>query len=209
MYIGRTRDLLSFSKILAVMDFKIQIATGEHFKYTQEICEVIEASAKVRGTGIAKRKPIYIQQKMQNQNAVIALFKNQFAGFCYIETWSHEKYVANSGLIVAPQFRGLGLAKKIKKLAFEHARNKFPNAKVFGITTSYPVMKINTELGYHPVAFSELTQDDAFWESCKSCPNYDVLSRNNRKICLCTGMLAPSKNEMKHDLTYLISNNNT
>lgn len=187
------------------MDFKIQVATDAHLKYAEEICKTIEHSAKQRGTGIAKRDTQYIEQKIHNGNAVIALLENIFVGFCYIETWEHGRYVANSGLIVAPNFRGYGLSKKIKSLVFNHARNKFPNAKVFGITTSLPVMKINSSLGYQPVTFSELPQDDAFWKSCGSCPNFDILTRNNRKMCLCTGMLAPSKNQMEHDLTYLIS----
>lgn len=184
------------------MEISVFIAGSEHYKYAREICDVIEASAKVRGTGIAKRKPSYILQKIENANAVIALAGDQFAGFCYIETWSNKQYVANSGLIVAPQFRKMGLAKKIKSKAFEHARNKFPDAKVFGITTSLAVMKINSELGYLPVTFSELTQDEAFWKGCQSCPNFDVLTRNDRKLCLCTGMLAPSKTEvLKKELT--------
>ncbi len=190
------------------MEFTIQVATKTHIKYAEEISQTIEQSAKVRGTGIAKRDIKYIEEKILKGNAVIALLENTFSGFCYIETWQHGKYVANSGLIVAPQFRGYGLAKKIKNMVFNHARNKFPNAKVFGITTSLAVMKINSSLGYHPVTFSELTQDDSFWKGCQSCPNFDILLRNNRKICLCTGMLAPSKKEMEHDLTYLISEKN-
>ena len=187
------------------MDFKIQVATDAHIKYAEEICKTIEDSAKLRGTGIAKRDVKYIKEKILKGNAVIALLENTFSGFCYIETWQNGKYVANSGLIVAPDFRGHGLAKKIKSLVFNHARNKFPDAKVFGITTSLAVMKINSSLGYHPVTFSELTQDDAFWKGCKSCPNFDILNRSDRKVCLCTGMLAPSKNQIEHDLTYLIS----
>ena len=50
-------------------------------------------------------------------------------------------------------------------------------------------MKINSDLGYRPVPFSELTDDDVFWQGCQSCPNYDVLTRNNHKMCLCYGML--------------------
>ncbi|MFT6320863.1 MAG: hypothetical protein ACJAT4_001792 [Granulosicoccus sp.] len=186
------------------MEFKIQVATDAHLKYAEEISKTIEQSAKTRGTGIAKRDIKYIEQKIQKGNAVIALLGNTFSGFCYIETWQHGKYVANSGLIVSPEFRGQGLAKKIKTTVFNHARNKFPQAKVFGITTSLAVMKINSSLGYNPVTFSELTQDDAFWKGCQSCPNFDILTRNDRRVCLCTGMLAPSQNEMKHDLTNLI-----
>jgi N-acetylglutamate synthase-like GNAT family acetyltransferase len=205
MSFGRLGILLSILKILKKMEFKIQVATDAHLKYAEEISKTIEQSAKMRGTGIAKRDVKYIEQKITKGNAVIALLKNTFSGFCYIETWQHGKYVANSGLIVAPEFRGQGLAKKIKATVFNHARDKFPDAKVFGITTSLAVMKINSSLGYHPVTFSELTQDEAFWKGCQSCPNFDILMRNNQKVCLCTGMLAPSKTEMEHDLTYLIS----
>lgn len=185
------------------MEFDIQVATGIHKKYAEEICQVIAESAKARGTGIAKRQPEYILEKIHQGKAVIALYNNQFAGFCYIETWSHGRYVANSGLIVAPEFRKMGLAKAIKRRVFQLSREKFPEARIFGITTSLAVMKINSELGYQPVTFSELTQDEAFWQGCKSCPNYDILTRSNRQMCLCTAMLAPSKVEvqMKFDLS--------
>jgi len=131
---------------------------------------------------------------MQNGNAVIAFEENTFAGFCYIEVWGHGKYVAHSGLIVAPAFRGQGLAKRIKKHVFDLSLEnlslkKFPGAKIFGITTGQAVMKINYELGYKPVHFSELTDDPEFWKGCQTCKNFDVLTRTERKLCLCTGML--------------------
>lgn len=183
------------------MKITIQTANPSHISYASKICEVIEEAAKMRGTGIAKREVSYIEEKIKAGKAVIALKGSDFAGFCYIETWEHGKYVANSGLIVAPPYRKCGLAKKVKKYAFNLAREKYADAKVFGITTGLAVMKINTELGYTPVTFSELTQDEAFWEGCKSCKNYDILERNNRQMCLCTAMLAPSKNEeMKYAL---------
>lgn len=171
------------------MSVQIHYATQKHESYAQAICELIESAAKQRGTGIAKRDPEYIKSKMVNGNAVIALEQGKLAGFCYIEIWESKKYVANSGLIVHPDFRGQGLAKKIKAAAFELSRKKYPQSKLFGITTSLPVMKINSDLGYRPVTFSELTQDKTFWSGCQSCPNYDILTRNDRKNCLCTGML--------------------
>lgn len=187
------------------MEFTVLVADASHEKYAEAICQLIAESARARGTGIAERKPEYICEKMNKGNAVIALFGDELAGFCYIETWSHGKYVANSGLIVAPEFRKYGLARSIKKKALELSRNKYPQAKLFGITTSLAVMKINTSLGYHPVTFSELTQDDAFWNGCKSCPNFDILERNQRRMCLCTAMLAPSQEElMQYDLSNLI-----
>ncbi len=168
---------------------KIIIADTSHFKYADIICETIAESARVRGTGIAKRAPEYIRTKMENGNCVIALEGDTFAGFCYIEVWSHGKFVANSGLIVHPDFREQGLAKKIKQKVFEHSRTKFPDAKIFSITTGLAVLKMNSELGYKPVTFSELTTDQSFWNGCQTCKNYDILQRTEQKMCLCTGML--------------------
>ncbi len=168
---------------------KIVIADKSHTIYADIICKTIEEAAQVRGTGIAKRKPAYIISKMKNGNAIIALDQKKFAGFCYIESWSHGKFVANSGLIVHPNYRNIGLAKKIKKVVFNHSRTKFPNSKVFSITTGLAVMKLNSDLGYKPVTFSELTDDQTFWKGCQTCKNYDVLTRTEQKMCLCTGML--------------------
>ena len=174
---------------------EIVIANKSHTVYAEIICKTIEDAAQVRGTGIAKRKPEYISTKMENGNAVIALDGDKFAGFCYIEKWGHGKFVANSGLIVHPDYRNIGLAKQIKQVIFKHSRTKFPDAKVFSITTGLPVMKLNTDLGYKPVTFSELTDDQSFWDGCQTCKNYDVLTRTNRKMCLCTGMLFDPKNQ--------------
>ena len=176
---------------------KIQIAEKKHIKYCNIISETISSSAKVRGTGIALRSPEYIRKKIENNNAIIATEGDFFAGFCYIEIWGHGKYVAHSGLIVSLNFRGAGLAKKIKRITFNHSKTKYPKAKIFGITTALPVMKINYELGYKPVTFSELTDDNEFWIGCKTCKNYDVLTRTKREMCLCTGMLYEPKKQIK------------
>ncbi len=170
-------------------DFKILKATKEHLSYVDVILKTIEDAAKVRGTGIAKRTPEYLAKKIEEGKAIIALKDGEFAGFCYIESWGGKKFVANSGLIVVDKFRGHGLAKAIKKKAFELSRELFPHSKIFGLTTGLAVMKINSDLGYKPVTFSELTDDDEFWKGCQSCVNYDILLRTNRKHCLCTGML--------------------
>ena len=177
---------------------KVVIANKSHTIYAQQICNTISEAAKVRGTGIAKREPEYIIEKMEKGNAVIALDGKKLAGFCYIEAWSHGKFVANSGLIVHPNYRGKGIAKAIKKKVFEHSRAKFPWAKIFSITTGLPVMKLNSDLGYKPVTFSELTDDQSFWKGCQTCKNYDVLQRTKQQMCLCTGMLYdPNQQEQK------------
>lgn len=175
-------------------DYIITVANSTHLDFATIICEEYESSAKARGTGIAKRTPEYVKQKMLEGKSIIAFSKEGvWAGFCYIETWSHGDYVANSGLIVSPNFRKAGLAKAIKKHIFKLSRTLYPNAKIFGLTTGLAVMKINSELGYEPVTYSELTQDDAFWAGCKSCVNYSILMSKDRKNCMCTAMLYDPK----------------
>jgi hypothetical protein len=171
-------------------EFSVLVADEKHTVYTQEICDEMAESARARGTGIARRSPEYVANKMLEGKAVIALHQDgTWAGFCYIETWSHGKFVANSGLIVSPKFRNSGLAKRIKSKIFELSREKYPDAKIFGLTTGLAVMKINSELGYEPVTYSELTQDEEFWKGCQSCVNYEILMSKGRKNCMCTAML--------------------
>lgn len=168
----------------------VRVAIPEDIIYATVITDEMAASAKARGTGIAKRSPEYISQKMIEGKAVIAVTTDKkWVGFCYIEAWGHEKFVANSGLIVAPEYRKTGIAKSIKQRIFALSREKYPDAKIFGLTTGLAVMKINSDLGYKPVTYSELTDDDKFWEGCKSCVNYEILMSKNRKNCMCTAML--------------------
>ena len=173
------------------MDNQIEIvvANEAHISYVPTILQTIEDAAKVRGTGIAKRSPEYVEQKMREGKAIIALADDEFAGFCYIESWGHKQYVANSGLIVVEKFRRHGLAKAIKQKSFELSRQMYPDAKLFGLTSGAAVMRINAELGYIPVTFAQLTDDEAFWRGCESCVNHDVLMRTERRYCICTAML--------------------
>ena len=180
----------------------IRVADAADKKYAQIITDEMEASAAARGTGIAKRSPEYICQKIDEGKAVIALTDTgDWVGFCYIETWSHGQYVANSGLIVSPEFRKSGVAKSIKKRIFDLSREMYPDAKIFGLTTGLAVMKINSELGYEPVTYSELTQDEAFWAGCKSCVNYEILMSKDRKNCMCTAMLYDPKDHYEPEET--------
>lgn len=175
----------------------VMFATEEHIKYADLIVNLIYESALQRGTGIARRSPDYIVDKIRGEKAVVALAGDRLIGFSYIESWGHGDYVATSGLIVDPEFRKLGLAARIKNKTFELARRRFPYAKIFSITTSLPVMKLNARLGYVPVTFSELTQDEEFWKGCEGCKNYDILLRNDRRMCLCYGMLYDPKAQLK------------
>lgn len=174
---------------------RVVVADASHEKYVDTILQTITDSAKVRGSGIASRTHEYLAQKMAERKAIIALDKDdEFAGFCYIESWEDKHYVANSGLIVVPKYRGHHLATRIKKVAFTLSRLRWPKAKLFGLTSQIAVMRINTMLGYVPVTFAQLTQDDAYWAGCGTpehpcCVNCDVLARTNRKYCVCTAML--------------------
>ncbi len=183
----------------AASDFLIENANDHHKKYAERIAEMLEESARARGIGIARRSAEYIAKKMQEGKAIIAFHKpsGQLAGFTYIETWTHDKYVANSGLIVQPEFRGSNLGKRLKHASFALSRKKYPDARIFSITTSHAVMKMNTELGFSPVPFSELTTDKEFWDGCQSCRNYDILMRNDRKMCLCTGLMFDPEEKKK------------
>ena len=170
-------------------DITVMVADASHEKYVDTILDTIEKAAKVRGTGIAKRTHEYVATKMKEAKAVIALYGEEFVVFSYIETWGNKQYVTTSGLIVDPKFRGLGVAKRIKDLTFTLARTRWPHAKIFSLTSGAAVMAMNTQLGYHPVTFADLTDDEAFWRGCEGCINVDVLKRTGRKYCICTGML--------------------
>lgn len=199
-FLGNLGSYIEMIETSMEVEQKISVIVADlrHIDFAVEICDMIESAAKIRGTGIAKRDPLYLVKKIQEGKAIIAFDDKKVIGFCYIETWEHGKYVANSGLIVDPNYRTIGLAKQIKAKAFELSRKRYPQAKIFGLTTSLPVMKINSELGYRPVTFSELTQDESFWKGCSSCVNYDILQRTQKKMCLCTGMLYdPEKNGKK------------
>ena len=177
----------------------VKFAAPEDAKYAELIVQLIYESALQRGTGIAKRTPEYIAQKITSGKSVVALHGDRLVGFSYIESWGHGDFVATSGLIVDPEYRHLGLAGAIKTKTFELARLRFPFAKLFSITTSLPVMKLNSRMGYKPVTFSELTDDEEFWQGCQGCKNYDILQRNNRRMCLCTGMLFDPKQPLPAD----------
>jgi hypothetical protein len=170
-------------------DIQILIADEQHEKYIDTILNTIAEAAKDRGTGIAKRTHEYLATKMREAKAVIALSEDEFAGFSYIETWGNKQYVTTSGLIVSPKFRGRHIAKRIKDMTFSLARTRWPHAKIFSLTSGAAVMKMNTELGYKPVTFADLTDDEAFWRGCEGCVNVDVLHRTGRKYCICTAML--------------------
>ena len=190
-------------------EFIVTVAENQHLEFVPVILKEIEESAKERGTGIAKRSAAYLEEKINEGKAVMAFSaEREWAGFCYIETWSNKEYVANSGLIVAKKFRKDGLAKAIKQKIFSYSREKYPNAKLFGLTTGLAVMKINSSLGYKPVTYSELTQDEVFWSGCKSCVNFEILNSKDRKNCLCTAMLYnPEENKSQEKFNNIKSEN--
>ncbi len=176
----------------------IYVAGKKELKYLEDVETAIYNASRIKGTGIAIRSREYLTNKILEGKSVIAIHEDgSWAGFCYIESWGHNKFVANSGLVVNPEYRGQGLAGQIKARALDLSAELFPEARLFGLTTSLAVMKINSSLGYQPVTFSELTDDEEFWKGCQSCPYYDILVRTRRTHCLCTAMLKPSPAETK------------
>ena len=168
----------------------IRIAGPADIKYVYSILKEMEASAKARGTGIAKRSPQSLCQKIYEGKAVLALAHNgDWAGFSYIDSWSNDEFVSNSGLIVNPLYRGAGVARAIKEEIFGLSRRKYPRAKIFSITTGPAVLKLNHEFGFRPVTYAEITRDERFWDKCRSCVNYAILQSQGRQRCLCTAML--------------------
>lgn len=185
-----TLEITSENTSGAVQDgIRILVADASHEKYVDTILDTIAEAAKVRGTGIARRTHEYLALKMKEAKAVIALLDDRFVGFSYIETWGNKQYVTTSGLIVHPDYRYLHVAKRIKDMTFTLARTRWPHAKIFSLTSGEAVMRMNTALGYKPVTFAQLTDDEAFWRGCEGCCNVDVLHRTNRKYCICTAML--------------------
>ncbi|WP_228515131.1 GNAT family N-acetyltransferase [Flavobacterium sp. MR2016-29] len=186
----KTTILLNSQTTEEFLDFTIDVANSEHVFWVKEICEVTLSSALARGTGISGRSAASLEEKMKKGEAVIAFASNgKWAGFSFISSWENGRYVSNSGLIVAPEFRHTGLAKNIKRKIFELSRQKYPEASIFSLTTGSAVMKMNHELGFEPVTYADLTADELFWEGCKSCVNCPILMNKERKNCLCTAML--------------------
>lgn len=180
------------------MNINVVVADESHAVYADEICEEVFISARERGTGIARRTPEYVIEKMAAGKAVIAITDDgKFAGFSYIETWGHKEFVANSGLIVAHGYRGLGIAMRIKKRIFQLSRDLFPESKIFSISTGAAVMKMNYALGFRPVPFAYLTDDPEFWKGCQGCRNFQILESNDYKMCLCTGLLYDPKEHIE------------
>lgn len=167
----------------------VRVADASDEKYVNIILDTIRDAARRRGTGIAERTYDYVATKMKESKAIMALCGDKFAGFSYIETWGNKHYVTTSGLIVHPDFLGQGIAKRIKDYTFTLARVRWPKAKIFSLTSGDAVMKMNTRLGYVPVSYNQLTDDDAFWRGCEGCCNHDILVAKERKFCICTGML--------------------
>lgn len=179
------------------MKINVCVADESHTRFAETICREIYISSLERKTGIAKRTPEYICGKISAGKAVIAVTDNgDFAGFSYIESWGGKSFVANSGLIVAHAYRGMGVAKMIKEQTFLLSRRLFPEAKIFSITTGAAVMKMNYEFGFRPVPFTELTDDPEFWKGCEGCRHFEILKNHDYKMCICTGLLYDPKEHL-------------
>ena len=184
-------------------DIIVRLATEEDGQFAKIITDEMEASAIIRGSGISKRSPASIIKKIQEGKAVIAVTSdNKWVGFSYIETWGNGEFVSNSGLIVAPEYRGNGVARLIKEKIFELSKKMYPGSKIFSITTGLGIMKMNASLGFETVTFNEIAHDRKFWQGCKSCINYSILKDKHCKNCMCTAMLFTPSANLKRKVIY-------
>ena len=168
----------------------VRAAIAADIVFADQIIHEMESSAIARGSGISKRSAASVIEKIDAGKAIVAVTEaGEWAGFSYIEAWDEGKFVSNSGLIVSPKHRNQGVASEIKTQIFELSKTKYPSAKIFSITSGLAIMKMNTRLGFEPVTYSEVARESKFWDSCKSCVNYNVLQSKNRCNCLCTAML--------------------
>ena len=170
-------------------NFIISIPTEEHVLFAHEIEKLLKQAATEKSRGLNIKKRDYIAEKILNGNAIVATKDGNLAGFCYLRRREKANYVSISGIVLMPEYRKGGLSKAIVKEAFDLARTKYPQAKIFSLTTSPTIMRINNENGYKPVNYSRLSTSDTFWSACSDCLNYETLKENNHARCLCSAMM--------------------
>lgn len=143
-----------------------------------------------RGThGMASRSPGSIRKSMEQGRAVLALDGERWVGFCYVSPWEGGKFVSTSALLVRPRYRRRGVGRRLKKAALLLCRQRFPESRPFGLTTSETVAEMNRQLGFRIVGYDAIPRDPGFWKACKSCPFHGILRRHRGRRCHCTAML--------------------
>lgn len=165
---------------------EVRIATGEDSHFAEDASRLIDDAAKSHD--IARRDPAMLQDKIGEGHAVVAVDDRTLVGFAYFSTWEGGRFVSHSGLVVHPDYQGIGLGKRIKLKLFDASEALFPDAATMSLTTSSAVEKLNLSLGFEPVPLSELTDDPEFWKGCETCRNYaETKARGDQ--CCCSGML--------------------
>lgn len=133
----------------------IPTAEESNTGYVPKIIAETERSAIARGSGIAKRTVSSVEEKIRAGKAIIALTSSgEWMGFSYLESWEQDRFVSNSGLIVAPKVRNSGVARSIKNRIFRLSRKLYPDSKIYSITTGPAIMRINARLGFLPLSFA-------------------------------------------------------
>lgn len=175
--------------MIAFKEFLLSVSNENHTPFAREIELLFEQVTNEKSIGINLKKGQYIGEKIIKGDAIIATKQGRLAGFCYLRNRNNDDYVSISGIVVVPQFRRLGLAKMMIEEIFQVARKKYPKAKLFSLTTSPEVMRINSIHGYKTVNYSKLSTSNKFWAECSDCLNYNFLQKNNNTRCLCSAML--------------------
>lgn len=186
------------------MNFEVRRAVEKDLILAPSIVEEINYWARFRTTGVVGRTAAYIEDKIKEGKAFIAFSPTgEWVGFCYLEVWEHRRYVANSGLIIKPEYRKSGLAKKLKEVSFRFTRKTYPQAKIFSLTSKPSVMQINLALGYKSVSPQYLFEDSDFVNGCRDVVDYPDMTAKHKNDGNCFLMLfdplAETQNKMLFD----------
>lgn len=161
----------------------MRFATVYDQQYADNIAHEISISALLRNVAIEPRTGDYIFQKMIDGLAVIAIDNEteEWIGFCALDVWNHQRYVANTGLIVKPKYRGKNVSNLLKNKLFELARIKFPSAKIFSLTNKELIKKINIDLGFQEVEAREILYDPYFNTGMNSWVDFIELLKHSEE----------------------------
>ncbi len=178
----------------------VRIATKKDYCYAEIISKELNTSAANRGVQIKNRTPKYILDKMETGLAIVAINSEteEWIGFSTLEVWEHEQFVANTGLIIAPKYRGHGFSMLIKSKLFELSRQKYPKAKIFSLTGNPNIIQINQTLGFTTVPFSTILNDNLFLTGCNSWVNYsEIMRHSSGHVAMVYAPIAESQKEFK------------
>lgn len=169
----------------------VRVSRSSDVAFVPHITALLE-EAQRGGAIIAIRPTDYLEGAIREKRAIVAVQGATLVGFAAAHAWESGKYVSHSALVVAPEFRGRHLARRIKRLLLDLTHKRWPDAAVMSLTLSHHVERMNQELGFETVPYCDLTKDPEFWKGCDGCIHQPHLKRNQQQDCHCwAGLLVP------------------